>query len=434
MVFARKKLLFFFDQYFSVRLGEKLYKYDRTRDNLSWFRSVAALVIAYFRLKKKKIGPAPTKQFRNIFYLDTINQRNSVLTVLRRMDKGDTLVVLYEEVNDSSLAAPGMPDNFCLDARALYLRSIVNLPMAVCLARVVRRKYIGEVTAAHIYINLALFLAAVHTLKKLLVVWKPVSVTVVNDHNLFALAMAFSANQLGIKTIYIQHASVSGVFPKIVTDVALLEGQHSRDVYDSIGNYARENLLVGIPRLDGFIGYKTPSSFPSQIKVGLCLKPFFPTQLISSLISALRSSAHVGSIVLRPHPGSSASYQDYLRKEFGLPFSNARIENSTQFLQSVDVIVSCESTIILESALMRIPAIYFDDGSFFYPFDLYGFVKNGVAAGVAKAPEDLPQIINQLSTDIIVNNFVNCKYYCSTVNSDDENKSSDLLLNYYEKL
>ena len=83
---------------------------------------------------------------------------------------------------------------------------------------------------------------------------------------------------------------------------------------------------------------------------------------------------------------------------------------------------------------MRIPAIYFDDGSFFYPFDLYGFVKNGVAAGVAKAPEDLPQIINQLSTDIIVNNFVNCKYYCSTVNSDDENKSSDLLLNYYEKL
>ena len=58
--------------------------------------------------------------------------------------------------------------------------------------------------------------------------YQPRAVVFANDHNDDARAMLLACRQLGIPTIYLQHASVSSLFPPLAFDLSLLEGRHDQ--------------------------------------------------------------------------------------------------------------------------------------------------------------------------------------------------------------
>ena len=74
---------------------------------------------------------------------------------------------------------------------------------------------------------------------------------------------------------------------------------------------------------------------------------------------------------------------------------------------------------------MKIKTYYIDDKV--ACFDLYGYIKNGITTFVENV-ELLPQQIEQLEENEIEQQYNNARYYCSTVNTEYENHSKELIL------
>lgn len=436
MKYADRRTLFYFDQYFSVRLGENVYSYKRRTDHFALLRTLAALLRAGLTRKKLPLirqDPSPWTR-RHLFYVETINQYNAVSNLIEKLGRESVGVLVGGSLEDVShvrrFPESGFkywyPGNF-------HWRSIRFLLKAWLLAHPLVRKYRGRIARHHVLVNLVMFLEAVDIGEKWMVSTSPKSLTLVNDHNLVPLACILAAKRQGVTSVYIQHASVSHVFPKLLVHSAFLEGQQALDTYSQIGCYARNVQLVGIPRLDGLIGFHGDDPIPRKLIVGLCLKTFYTQEQVTQLVSALRRSPRISRILIRPHPGSPDDFIKDLEAVFPGDVSNGRTETAVEFLQRVNALVSGESTIVLEAALMKMPSIHFDDGSFFFPYDLYGFVKHDVAYCSVKHADDLTGIMETLKKERVLENFEHARYYCSTVGTPREGKSTGILVELYHQ-
>lgn len=431
MSFSHKRVLFYCDQYYPVRLGEGTYQYNRRIDNFGLLRAFAALTKAWL----SSLRHSPARQAHQIierpllFYIETVNQRNAAKKLLHQLNSEEVLLVKNEALNQADLDVDKDLPQVHLNLARVYFAAVIYLPVAIRIGQLLRRKYRHKVAATHVYSNLAVFLAAVASWNRILKRYTPKSVVVMNDHNLFPLALLLASKRANCMSYYIQHASVSPVFPKLLADVALLEGSHAFDTYRSIGLLSKRVELVGIPRMDGHIGYHR-RPLPSALRVGICTKLFYGQSLMRSLIEAVRKSGRTEKIVLRPHPGSTTSYLKELSLAYDLTISDSRKEDAATFLQSVDALISAESTILLEAALMRVGAIHFDDGSFFFPYDLYGYVRNEIVCDAVRTVAELGTAIDNLSDEKIEKSFGRCKYYDASIGSNRENDSTDLLVTY----
>lgn len=423
------KQLFYFSQFFKVKLGEGLYHYKKGKEFLPFLRSVSALLILSARnwFSIQSSSDALQLHAKHIVYIDTLNQRNAMRALMDRLDKSEVQIIVYEGLSRASLRFPGMANHY-IPLRKLYGLALLQLFQSYFLAKPLLRKYGGRINSSHVYFNLALFRAAIIIFDQYIKRLRPTTITVVNDHNLFPLALLYSAKENGVTSVYIQHAAVSEVFPKLLVDVALLEGRHALDIYDKIGNYSRAVKLVGIPRLDGFIGSRNTWKKTGLI-VGVCLKAYYPSALIEELLKGIKQSPGVAKIVLRPHPGSSVNFWNQVEM-LRLSVSDSRTENSVTFLGTVDIVISGESTILLEAALGKIPTIYFDDKM--VPFDMCGYSKNGIITSVIGSFDEIPGAIERITESEINRCFGHCKYYCDTLGTTSENKSVESLVNFYE--
>src|SRR5690606_16705276 len=71
-----------------------------------------------------------------------------------------------------------------------------------------------------------------------------------NDHNMETRTLEHAASRLGIRTAYVQHASVAHGFPPLAFNLAFLDGLDAARKYDQPG-YARSQVfLTGIPKGD----------------------------------------------------------------------------------------------------------------------------------------------------------------------------------------
>ena len=73
---------------------------------------------------------------------------------------------------------------------------------------------------------------------------KPKLVIVSNDHSLNCRSLRLAAQILGIRTLYIQHASISNIFPPLEFDYALLDGLVSYKKYVSCYEKNKNNNRV----------------------------------------------------------------------------------------------------------------------------------------------------------------------------------------------
>lgn len=415
------KILFYFSQYYVIRLGEKIYHHNPKLETFVFLRAFLTLLrhtIKNVSVRNPKISEI---SYRRLIYIETINQKNAIIDILLKDENKKESLFILNEIN-GKLHIPEY-DQQDFPTKESFLKALFYFPKAIFISRNYVKQQKGKVNELHILINLSLFLASIKIFEKKLLEYRIQQVVLTNDHNLHTLALLLAAQNLKIGTYYIQHASVSPAFPKLLPDFSLLEGQQAVDVYDEIGSLSRKIYLVGIPRLDGIIGFKK-SLKATNITVGFCLKPYYSEQLIKEYIEALSSSQNVAKIILRPHPGNGESFYQKL-KNYPVEISNAREERPHEFIKKLDVMISGESSIILESALMKVKTIYIDDQ--IAQYDLYGFVKNGVATPVNSMVELRTEIEN-IDFQKVEAQFNNCKYYCSTVNTSEENKSKELIL------
>lgn len=420
-MFKDSKTLFYFNQYFVIRLGEKLYQFNPKIENFSLFRAFSTLLFHTGKLLFKNHTTSIKKKYKYIVFIETLNQKNAVLDVFNFMQKQREEVLF---IVNNGITIDGF-DNLQFNNRKSFLLGLFYLPKAYRISGKYTQRNKGILNQVHVLVNLSLFLSSVKIFNQYIEKTGAKKIILTNDHNLQPLALLLSAKRQQVKSYYIQHASVSPAFPKLLPDVALLEGQQAIDIYNQIGNYAKEIKLVGIARLDGILAYKKEFK-TKEIFVGFCLKPYYSVDLIKEIIEAIRKANNVSKIILRPHPGNSVEFYQSLQ-QFNVAISNAKKERPHEFIKQIDVMISGESSIILEAALMKTKTIYIDDK--IAQLDLYGFIKNGITTFAPDAAA-ITQMLNEMDASQIESQYTHCGYYCSTVNTTFENKSRELILNH----
>lgn len=418
-MYRNAKALFYFNQYFVIRLGENLYKFNSKIENLYITRSFFTLLFYLFKQLKTRYKDTIKKKYKYVVYIESLNQKNAVLDVFNFMNhpKEEVLFIV-----NNGIFIDGF-DCIQFDIRKSFFLAFINLPKAYIVSNKYSTSKKGIINKVHILINLSLYLASIRIFENYLNQTMAQKIILTNDHNIQPLALLLVAKRLARKSYYIQHASVSSAFPKLLPDISLLEGQQAIDIYNQIGNYSKEIKLVGIARLDGVLSFKKEVRC-DDISVGFCLKPYYSIELIKEIIDVIRKSKKVTKIILRPHPGNSEEFYQSLH-QFNVEVSNAKNERPHEFIKRINVMISGESSIILEASLMKIKTIYIDDK--LSPFDLYGFVKNGITTFVNNSI-DIKQILDNLNQLDIEKQYLNCQYYCSTVGTKFENKSKELIL------
>jgi len=251
--------------------------------------------------------------------------------------------------------------------------------------------------------------------------FRPKSLIFSNDHNQDAIAFKLAAADLGIKTIYIQHASINSYFPPLDFDLSLLEGECSLEKYQSIGPVKGKIIRIGMPKFDA---YAAKRNFSTEIKrVGVC------TNLLDSPLKAYRiiESIHEAfpemEIIFRAHPIDQRPLPE---GKVSVKISNAKEESTFDYLTRVDLIIACNSSILLEACMMNVTPVYFrmEDEPMPEMFDLYGYVKNGVARYVP----DYLSLIAYLES-VRMNKpmvFGASKKYNEVIGTPDEGRSMEI--------
>jgi hypothetical protein len=252
---------------------------------------------------------------------------------------------------------------------------------------------------------------------------KPRLLIILTDHQMVARDMVKSAKASGVKTLYIQHASVTDHFPPLITDYAFLEGKDAQSKYLNISKGHTDTIieLIGITKLDGTLNRATGETAINNI--GMCTNEFDDIVIADSLIALLKSEF---ALTLRPHPGDPR-YEQWTEtaKKHGILFSDSKSQKASDFLAGVNCVVSYNCGIITESLMLNKPTFSFQLSQ--NEFDHYGFLGHHIVDHYKKAAVLAEDIAKLRNAPNIINWKNKAKYYCDTIDTPYEGRSAELV-------
>ncbi|WP_233555556.1 glycosyltransferase family protein [Pontibacter oryzae] len=255
--------------------------------------------------------------------------------------------------------------------------------------------------------------------------YKPKAIIFANDHNADARAMLLAAKANGIKTVYIQHASVSALFPPLSFDLNLLEGQDALDKYCSCGPISGEVKLIGLPKADAFVFKRNQSNTIRTIGIGCNLLDDLTE--IKNLVKSLSLALPDIKFILRPHPRDKRNFQAMVAMSPNITLSDSHHELTFDYLQQLDVQISGNSGIHLEAVLLNVWSIFYDFNPSQRLDDYYGFIKHGLVDTSDSTVHLLSLLkLNLTSKPNVVGRAA---YYNSTIDTPYDGNSKTLALN-----
>ena len=246
---------------------------------------------------------------------------------------------------------------------------------------------------------------------------------VANDQYLRTRLIPYVCDFICIKSVYIQHASVSLDFPRLIFNFALLEGRDSLDKYLKIGKIDSEVFLLGSskePELDEIC------TKDRVYNIGICFGLIDDISKVEKLIQEVLVSFDCSNIFLRPHPRESReAFLHEMISKYNIGFSDSKNEQVSIFFNKVECIIASESNIHLEAVLQNIYSIYHQlTENDRQKYDVYGFLS-------AKLINDFTDI--NLLREILFklkkekpNVRSNARYYNDTIGTKFEGKSDVL--------
>ena len=183
-----------------------------------------------------------------------------------------------------------------------------------------------------------------------------------NDHNPWNLMLYDLSRREGRKTAYVQHASVSDIFPALNFDVSFLDGQVARDVYSAIAErHGKSRLDVQSQVCLSGQQKKVTRNLVLGMReeVGLATSSLTKTELARQLLDQLMEEGF--RVTLRSHPTESPKrieeYQQWAHSRNGMCYQKGDVALS-EFLDGVGVVLAGDSGILLEAAVSGRQAVY----------------------------------------------------------------------------
>jgi hypothetical protein len=258
---------------------------------------------------------------------------------------------------------------------------------------------------------------------------KPKLLIILTDHQMVARDMVKSAKESGVKTLYIQHASITDHFPPLITDYAFLEGEDAKSKYLTIGKGHTDTIieLIGIMKLDGTLNQAVEER--SIDNIGVCTNEFDDTEIAEKLIALFKKEF---KLTLRPHPGDPR-YERWreMTRQHGITFSDSKQQKAAAFLTDVNCVVSYNSGIITESLMLNKPTFSFQLSD--KVFDHYGFITHHIVDHFTSADKLLTELNSIRNNPGSISWKSKAKYYCDTIDTPYEGRSAELVGKLFAK-
>ena len=253
--------------------------------------------------------------------------------------------------------------------------------------------------------------------------YRPRAVVFSNDHNDDARALLLACRAEGVPTAYVQHASVSAIFPPLGFDLSLLEGQDALDKYRRCGPVRGRVELVGMPKADAYLSQKNIR--PGIQNVGLACNIHDPLPALATALAYLMQELPGLRFTLRPHPSDPRDFGPLRNQLPALRWSDSRRENVFAFLHAHDALVAADTSTHLEATLLNLASVYYQFGPNALINDYYGYVAHGLVDAAHNLPE-LAAVLRGYQAHKSVTHFHRARYYNATLGTGHEGHSRAL--------
>ena len=246
-----------------------------------------------------------------------------------------------------------------------------------------------------------------------------------NDHNDINRCLIFNALERGIKTVYVQHASVKKGFPRLDFTYSFLDGKESLEKYFYAGRPKGEIYLSGGVRFD-FLYDKIVKRNYDVKKIGVAINMLDDFEKVKKLCLFLKNNNY-NDLILRPHPRYQHLNTEWLIKN-NIAISNPKEESSFDFISKIDFMISNESAIHLDASIMYCPTVLFNISNNII-LDDYNFVKNNLVK-LANTEDELLKFIKNPRE--VMPTKETLQYYNASSNTHLEGKLGSTIARFLE--
>ena len=246
-----------------------------------------------------------------------------------------------------------------------------------------------------------------------------------NDHNDINRCLIFNALERGIKTVYVQHASVKKGFPRLDFAYSFLDGKESLEKYFYAGRPKGEVYLSGGVRFD-FLYDKIVKRNYDVKKIGVAINMLDDFDKVKKLCLFLKNNNY-NDLILRPHPRYQHLNTEWLIKN-NIAISNPKEESSFDFISKIDFMISNESAIHLDASIMYCPTVLFNISNNII-LDDYNFVKNNLVK-LANTEDELLKFIKNPRE--VMPTKETLQYYNASSNTHLEGKLGSTIARFLE--
>jgi len=254
-----------------------------------------------------------------------------------------------------------------------------------------------------------------------------------NDHSVENRALLNICRALDIKTAYVQHASVSNLFPALRFDYSFLDGEIAKITYENCEDNRCHTAVMPDQRHTFLVGVQKHLQQEARgSAIGVAVKH---KNDIAAVQKALHQVFSVGRpVVIRWHPGASTAEILRLKalseKFEALSFSDPKMESVSAFARRIGCLVAGNTGLHLEISICGVPSIYYlieEEGV----SDYYRFVANGLSLD---APDD--EYLRLLLADIteLKVNAVAIKKYSASFGTEWQGKEGLLVSGHIRSL
>ena len=222
-----------------------------------------------------------------------------------------------------------------------------------------------------------------HILKK----YKPECIVLSNDHIYLTKSLALVCEDLGIKTIYVQHASVSYAFPELHFAYSFLDGKDSVLKYTAEGKKcASDIIMLGAARYDALGACRINRKPGKRNCIGVAINELDDNKTANDFCNELLARYPHVRIKIRTHPGMKNKPFVFDNKD-RIIYTCATDESIIDYLDSIDFQVSGDSGVHLDAILGGVSTIAYNFTESVLS-DNYEYIKRGLV----KYATDIDQI------------------------------------------
>jgi hypothetical protein len=364
--------------------------------------------LKFFRFLQKKscFRCAQQKNAQAFFFAGTDNQIKSLIpTLIAMRDKGNTSVV-YLDANLSCKEIAEINDRLTV----CFQFGVILVALALFFIRspllFIRLKKDGNLVGINKYFHVfCMSYVYIPYFVRLIDLVKPKFVIQSNDHNIENRCLRLASEIMGIKTVYLQHASVSTSFPPLQFDYAFLDGVEAMEKYvackqawasDQRPNSNLDNVTVFLSGQQKKIA--VASSTDKEFCIGIGVNVLDDFSHLKALLDVLGSKKL--NCIVRTHPYQSAAFlrelDSYILKSKFVRFNDSKHSSLPDFFEQCSILIAANTGLHLEAAIAGLHTYYYEFSAVTHTPDYYGFVRSGISA-------NLPANIGIMSVEDILN-------------------------------